>query len=334
MRKHTDRTRLTGRRLPPTSSRVSVVRRERCPFSTFLHVLTRTHASALVCALAVVATACAPRAVVVPPSRPIPMPAPAPVPVVEVAPTRFAIPALVTDTRYAIESRTTLLRDSAGRREEQQLSSDARVVVRYRRTPTGGLSGTGRLSQYAVTSGFSATPVRLDSLRFDITLDDVWLRVMPTPALVNECDRPETSALALVREVLLRVPSSVSVGDSWQDSTVQVVCRSNVALVMRTTHRYTVADSSREAGSMQLVVRRVSQSRLEGKTSTAWRSIDIRGTGDATLEARVAVSTGAVQRVESASTLALTVSDRTSSTALRTQQVTQRVTLRARVVDP
>ncbi|MCC6242809.1 MAG: hypothetical protein IT353_08205 [Gemmatimonadaceae bacterium] len=293
----------------------------------------RVSAGPVVGLLALAVVACAPRTVVPPPSRPIPMPVPAPAPVVEVTPTRFSIPALVTDTRYALESRTTLVRDSAGRREEQEVTSEAQATVRYRRTPSGGLSGTGRLSHYTVTSGFSSTPVRVDSLGFDVTLDDVWLRVMPVPALINECDRPETSALALVRDVLLRIPASVAVGDSWQDSTVQVVCRSNVALVMRTTHRYTVADSGRRNGATQLVIRRTSQSRLEGKTATAWRSIDIRGTGEGTLDARVSMNSGAVEQVESTSTLTLTVSDRTSSTSLRTQQVTQRVTLRARVVD-
>ena len=60
-----------------------------------------------------------------------------------------------------------------------------------------------------------------------------------------------------------------------------------------------------------------------------WRALEVTGTGTATLEIRVAVLTGAVRAMEGSSTLTLSVTDKTASTAVRAQQVTQRVSLRA-----
>jgi len=243
------------------------------------------------------------------------------------------LPALVTDTRYQLENTTVLERDSAGRRESQQLVSRATATVRLHRTSNGSFEGTGRLSGYSVTSALSSTPIAVDSLRFDVALDSLALRVVMQPPLANECDRPETGALSLVRDVLWRVPTTVSVGDRWRDSTVQVVCRSSLPLVVRTTAEYVVTDTVRQATGVMLVVTRSTQLRVEGKTTSPWRAIEVTGSGQGTLEARVSVLSGAVREVRGTSTLSLQVTDRTTPSAVRSQVVTQRVTTVAQVVE-
>ncbi len=268
---------------------------------------------------------------------PRPVPAPTPIPVVTpppaiAVPVTYTLPSLVTDTRYRLESTTVLERDSAGRRESQQLVSSAEAIVRLRRTANGNFEGTGRLSGYAVQSPLSTTPIALDSLRFDVALDSLALRVVMQPPLANECDRPETGALALVRDVLWRVPTSLTVGDRWSDSTVQIVCRSSLPMVVRTTSVYEVTDSAGSDEGTLLVLTRTNQVRVEGKTTSPWRIVEVTGTGDGTLEARVAVRSGAVREVAGRSTLSLVVTDRTAPTIVRSQTVTQRVTTSAKAI--
>jgi len=262
------------------------------------------------------------------PAEPIP-PVAAPVP--SAAPSvvmRYAIPALVTDSRYQVQSIATLERDSTGHRDTQKLTSNAQVVVRIRRRLGGGFDATGRLYGYTVQSALSTTPVAIDSLRFDAVLDSLALRVAMQPPLVNECDRPESGALSLVRDLLIRVPASLSVGDRWRDSTVGLVCRANLPMVVRTIADYVVIDTAHNSeDGVLLVIRRTSNAHVEGKLSSPWRSVEVTGVGTATLDALVSVRSGAVRRVHSTSTLTLTATDRTTPSAVRTQQVTQRVTL-------
>ena len=276
-----------------------------------------------------VGVGCAPAVI----SRPAPVEPPPPVTTV---PTplpalpraeRYTIPAEVPDTRYKLNSVTGFERDSAGHRENQRLSSEALVVVRLRRRASGALNASGQVLGYAVQSALSSQPIAIDSVRFDAVLDSLALRVVSRPPLVNECDRPETGALTLVRDLLLRVPASLSVGDQWRDSTIALVCRSSLPMVVRTVADYVVTGSVRDGGGLLLVIRRTSSSRVEGKFSSPWRSVAVSGGGTATLDVRVSVETGAVERFESTSTLTLSVSDRTSAAAMRTQQVTQRVRL-------
>ncbi len=257
---------------------------------------------------------------------------PPPAPPVEVAPPPapivFAVPSLVTDTRYRVESVADIERDSAGRRDTQRLSSQAQVVVRLRRRANGGFDASGQVYQYAISSALSS-PLAIDSVPFEAVLDSAALRVVTVPPLANECDRPESGALGLARELLIRVPASLSIGDRWRDSTVQIVCRSSLQMIVRTTAEYVVTDTVSGEDGVQLVVRRTSSSRVEGKNLSPWRAMEADGNGTATLSAHVSVKSGAVQRIEETSTLTLTVTDRSSPAAVRTQQVTQRVTLTA-----
>lgn len=305
-----DRTRLIDRQLPPTFFGCHFVKR---------------FFSVRVLALGAIA-ACGPHAASVP--TPKPEPTTTPVAPVE-APTvvRYSVPGLVTDTRYRIESVTELERDSAGRRETQTLNTQANVTLRLRRTATGAFTANGQIAAYQVKSQFLAKPISIDSLRFQAVLDAQALRVVMQPPLANECDRAETGALALVHDVLLRVPASLAVGDQWRDSTVQVICRSTVPLVFRTVNDYVLTSADRARDGNELVVRRTSVTRVEGKTSSPWRAVEISGVGADTLSARISVLTGAVRSVEGKSILTLLVSDRSSTAAVRAQQLTQRVKL-------
>lgn len=249
------------------------------------------------------------------------------------APERYTVPMLVPDMRYRVESVAEIERDSAGRKESQRLTSSARVTVRLRRAPNGAFEGSGRVDAYLLRTDGVPAPVLADSVRFDAMLDAQSLRITLHPAVVNACDRPEAGPLAIARELLLRVPASVAIGDTWRDSTTHVVCRALVPLTVRTVSTYTVADVSRDARGSMVQVHRASVMRVDGRLASPWRSVDIGGSGTATLDATVSTASGAVQHVTSSSVLLLTVTDRSSPAAVRTQQVTQRVATTANAVE-
>jgi hypothetical protein len=103
--------------------------------------------------------------------------------------------------------------------------------------------------------------------------------------------------------------------------------------VLRHSNSYTVLDAERAREGVELLIRRSTVSRIDGKTATAWRSIEVTGVGSSTLDVRLSTFSGAVQRVQGASTLTLTVMDKSTPTLVRTQRVTQRVTITGRLQD-
>ncbi len=90
---------------------------------------------------------------------------------------------------------------------------------------------------------------------------------------------------------------SLQMQPKYDDSTVQIVCRSSLPMVVRTTSVYEVTDSAGSDEGTLLVLTRTNQVRVEGKTTSPWRIVEVAGTGDGTLEAKVAVRSGAVREV-------------------------------------
>ncbi len=285
------------------------------------------------CAAALL-SGCAPTPAPVVVPEVVPAPAPAPEPPPPAVPVTYHIPARVSDTHYRLGSRTVLERDSAGQRATQELTSRAEAVVRLQRDVSGGFEGDGQLTGYRLLSGLSTIPIAIDSLRFDAVLNGQALRLATRPPLINECDRPESGALTLLRDVLVRVPSTVTIGDQWRDSTVQLVCRASVPMVVRTTSEYLVTDTTRDDAGVHVQVRRTSVSQVSGKSTTSWRIVEVSGSGRADLTARISVMTGAVEQVTGESMLTVTVTDRTTPTLTRAQTVSQRVTLTAHAITP
>ena len=273
-----------------------------------------------------------------------PMVAP-PAPVVEpptvvapavVVPTRTAITGAVRDARYDVQTIARVSRDSAGRNTEQRIESRALVTVSFQRTATGDLRGSGRIDSFtvrgpalafdAVNKTATTTPVGLERMLFDAVLDTQSLRVVARPLLANECDRPETGAMALAREVLLRIPSSVLAGDRWTDSTISIVCRTGVPIAVRLRSDYTVERI--DEGAHTVLLRRAMAIRMDGKLVSTWRSLDVTGTGTGTQRVTVDATRGTVLTIDGSSTVTLQVSDRNRSNAPRTQRVVQQVELR------
>ena len=273
---------------------------------------------------------------------PVPTPSPAvaapalPSPIVS---TRVLLPRTQPLTTWTISAATRLNVSGAampaGVSDEQRVDTRALVSMSFERTATGALRGSGQVDSFTVRSSIAdsptpapltaAVPSRVSLLLIDAFIDSTSLRVVARPLLANECDRPEVSAMQLARELLVRVPDGVGEGARWRDSTVTLVCRSGVPLTVYTITHSTLATVSRET----LVVRREMTTRLEGKGGSAFRAFELVGTGSGTQRLEIAARTGILETLQGSSTLTMQLTERIPPGTPRSQQVLQRVELRA-----
>ena len=226
------------------------------------------------------------------------------------------------------------------------MESSARVELTLRRDTRGALRGIGRVDSFTVRASGSAmrnpaagttSPATPDAPAFtnvvlDAVLDSTQVRAVVRPALANECDRPEAAAADLARDLLVRVPESLSIGDRWRDSLVTLVCRGGVPITVRTSIESTLegtADNDRT-----LRIRRVLTVRMEGSNRMPWRQTEIDGTGQGTQELLLDLATGVLVSLEGASTLTLRVTNGSMRDQARVQQVQQSVVISARRLAP
>ncbi len=282
---------------------------------------------------------------VTPLPAPAPTPAePVPTPVVVPALVRASLPATVTERRYEVRSNARVQRDSAGRMDEQRVETTGFVSLSLQRAADGALRGSGRVDSFAVrvdgapppppvmttlpsgvtqVGGTSRPP---GSVPFDAILDGVSIRIVTRPPLANECDRPEAGATALVRDLLVRIPRSVAVGEQWRDSTASIVCRAGIPITVRSAHRYVMLRIEGEGATSSVIVQRSTTTRLDGVLQSSWRALELTGTGTGREEARVEISSGALQQLRGDGTMTLQVTDRSRPGAARTQRVSQQLT--------
>ncbi len=284
-------------------------------------------------------TACAPAA---------PMPSPVPSPTVALpappAPpmlaTRVLLPRVQPRSDWMISAVTRLKVTGAampaGVSDEQRLDTRALVSMTFDRTVDGGLRGSGQIDSFVVRSTIAdnakqqaakaaAAQIASSPLLIDALIDSIHLRVVTRPPLANECDRPEVSAMQLARELLVRIPDGVVQGDEWRDSTVTLVCRSGVPLTVYTTTRSRLVTLARAT----LVVIREINTTLEGKGGTAFRAFDVVGSGSGSQRLEIERSSGILAQLQGTSTLTMQVVERVPPGTPRSQQVLQRVELRA-----
>ena len=281
-------------------------------------------------------------------AAPTPSNAPSPANVVPVPPppvtaNRVLLPRSQPRSDWTISAITRLKVTGAtmpaGVSDEQRIDTRALVSMSFDRTTSGGLRGSGQVDSFTVhssiadiakqlpatasaTVAFKSTP---SLLLIDGLIDSMNLRVVTRPPLVNECDRPEVGAMQLARELLVRIPDGVAEGDQWRDSTVTLVCRGGVPLTVYTTTHSTLEKLSRQT----LVVKREINTKLEGRGGTAFRAFQLVGTGSGVQRVEVAASSGILEKLQGTSTLTMQIMERIPPGTPRSQQVLQRVELRA-----
>lgn len=284
------------------------------------------------CIVAVLASSCAGRAAV----NPSPIPAtsvPAALPA-RVDARRVSLPLRVVGATWRVSS-VALVKVTGGgvsgaAAEEQRIESRGLVSWTVERTSAGAIKAGGQVDSFTVRTSFDAgygamRPTMPALLLLDATLDSATVRVTTKPPLANECDRPEVGASALARELLVRIPNGILAGERWRDSSVTLICRSGVPMTVHTT----VTSTLESLDDAVLIVRRESVSRLDGKSGSPFRSLELTGTSTGSQRVEIGAQRGAVERLEGTSTLTLQATERLSGAPPRVQQVTQRVEIRA-----
>ena len=294
-----------------------------------------------------------------PSTRPSP-PAPIP-PVPETIPAaRFTLPSTIAPTVYDVSVTTEISLDSAGVFTRDTVENSARVSLSLRRDVNGFLRGQGRVDSFTVRGSNSSPrlttqrPARAPGVRsssgqtqpirqgqqpqfttvaIEAVLDSSFTRAVVRPPLGNECDRQEAlkaAAAAVARDLLVRVPATLGVGDRWRDSVVTFVCNGGVPMTLRTIieSRVTGARDNNRA----LLVHRSLAMRLEGNDRTPWTQVTVDADGIGTQELVIDVASGAMVELTGRSTLTVRVTSGSLRDSPRTQQVVQRVSTIAKAV--
>jgi hypothetical protein len=302
--------------------------------------------------LAVTLGACAPGV------APLPAPTPAPgrdsAPTVVVPPDRRVLIAReLPMARYEVRLRTTLRLDSLGTPVEEQMSSEGTISFQGRRGPSAAspslqaLQATGRVEGYRVSTSTRVRDARTSALpgaaaslpasgepvsaAFEAVFDSVLARITPTPALANECDHPAAAAVSVARELLLRLPETLSNGQQWQDSARVFTCRNGVPITVQLVHATRVTALS--ADGRQATLERTVQTRADGRLALGWRTVSLQGSGNARYTITLRVPDGVVERVEGTGEMRFDASDSARPSA-RVTRVDQRTQYEARRLSP
>lgn len=313
-------------------SRHLVSPRDSLPIASSTAQMTRVGSRSTVTALAAALTAlisgCAPAGA----PAPVPAPAPLPRPAEPVRTERAVLlPSRMAGNSWRVQSVARIALSGAGAPSgEQRVESSGLVSWSLERQPSGALRGTGQVDSFTVRTSFDATkgamlPIMPAQLLLDAAMDSSLVRITTRPPLVNECDRPEAGAAALARELLVRVPNGARQGDRWKDSTVTLVCRSGVPLVVYTT----VVSVLDRIDDQQLVVKRDVRAILDGKGGSAFRGLELSGTSSGSQRVEISAVRGTVERLEGTSTLALQATERLPGSPPKVQQITQKVEVKA-----
>ncbi|MEP6779769.1 MAG: hypothetical protein ABJC26_07765 [Gemmatimonadaceae bacterium] len=300
----------------------------------------RAIARAILIALLVAVGGCSKAVAPTPVVVAAPPPPPEPVVVVQPAITSWTIPATFASTWYLTEVSATLETDSLGHAIMEHVETRALIALQGRRDSLGGLRANGQVDSFTVrglerallplnqsdkatTAPLAAVPASSLAVAFDASIEAHNIRVTTRPPLANECDRAESGATNLVRELLIRVPKTLSVGTTWRDSTAGFRCRLGVPITSFTRASYVVDRMEKVSGRTMLIVRRSTETQLDGNLKSSWRTLSITGTGRATQNIRIDAVTGVIQSIDGDGTLILRLNDSARRDGQGTQEVRQ-----------
>lgn len=242
--------------------------------------------------------------------------------------------------RYGFSSNTlrarttiTLEVDSAGYPILDSMTSVADLLISARTDSAALFRADG------IISAFTRSPYRrldpgtaaavIPQLRFVALRSDTMLRIVAQPALDNECDREETAALALISELLVPLPATLTVGDRWTDVARTFACRGNVPMTTEWRSTYTVdslVPSAHDSTTIAAITRAV-ELEVGGAATTAWPKTELRARGSGRLHYLVRVPDAAPVLMTGETTLSLVVtsSDHPATPARITQRTVYRV---------
>jgi hypothetical protein len=227
-----------------------------------------------------------------PAARPAPRPGPPVVAIpAPVAPVSFAYAAGNYGFTVTNEAAIELTADSGGSRSETR-STFARLTYRVGGSGTGIRLITGTVDSFTVapppTAGGNGALIAAP-VAFRGSIDPGRRQVALLPAVAApvsvDCGTPNQMLFTVVREAIVVPPTTLRVGQTWEDSTTSTTCRGDVPLTTRAVHRFRVDGAVRYAGVDALHVTRATTLEMAGEGAQRGVSFAVtgRGTGNADL---------------------------------------------------
>ena len=253
---------------------------------------------------------CAPRV----PEQVIKAPAPVVAPLPDLPVAWAPRPTLVA-REYQVEQRAlvTTTTDSGARDDSVSLHVSASV----RNTLDRGVAGLVR----GVTVGAPGAAAQpLPGVTFPYAFAaSASVRGLEAPLVLsaagdgNACVSPAQSVLGALRDLVFRVPDSLSVGVQWADSSSVATCRDGVPLDIRSLRTFRVVRYERRGDRDVVLVDRTMQTSVRGESVRGDDTTRVEGSGRGSLRYEIDPLTGDVESATGSATLDLGVRGRVRS---------------------
>ncbi len=231
-----------------------------------------------------VMSGCATRAL--PPSGVPAAPPAMPLPGREAAPRSRAIPSPELPASYVLESRAILAAraDSLARTDTLDTRAALRVIPRGAAIDVmiGTFSVQPRTGPLQTLPGPARAVGTFDSSG-GVTFEGAGRAA---------CGSMAASAFEATRDLWVKWPTQLEVGDEWRDSATVSLCRDGVPLQAVVVRRYVVSASSADAAGRLLDIARRSTMTIRGRGSIRGDSTTLSGEGSGTATIRLSASTG------------------------------------------
>jgi hypothetical protein len=145
-----------------------------------------------------------------------------------------------------------------------------------------------------------------------------------TPA--GSCEGGVDPVVANARELVVRLPATVTAGTTWRDTATMVTCRGQVPLTTTAAREYRVVGPTTWSETPALQIERRTTTSVQGSGSQAGQTISVSGSGSSTSTLYVDRVTGVLLGASGESHSTLTVTTPRSSLPFR-QDARDQITL-------
>jgi hypothetical protein len=219
---------------------------------------------------------------------------------------------------YAVDQRAQLVIREDAAASVDSVSSHAEVAFSVSAL-TNQVTGVVTAFSARHSGEVGAVPQGLSlPLPFTATFGDGGRELIFVAPSAPSCLSPSVPVLHTLRDLWFKTPDTLRVGTTWADSASYSSCRDGVPLRSVVTRTFRVTSGGRLGGRLQLIVRRVLQTTINGDGTLAGEPVSVRGTGTGELEYTLDPVGGEVVSARGSSSLELTFHGK-----LRTQTVRQ-----------
>ncbi len=217
-----------------------------------------------------------------------------------------------TPQRYTSVSNVTLdLASSSGVSRDSMIVT-SRYSLTYDRTDE---SIAGQVDQYSITAGNRVGPVSAANvpMQFAGKVTHGQVLIQPSGSAVqgtsvrSGCPDLSLTIISGIRRSILVLPSRISPGMTWQDSTTSTICHGSTPVSLTLTHTYRIIDEVTWRGQPAILIERQGKSLSTGDGSDGQHRVAVAGEGVIRGKLYVDTSSGLVIEAEQDQEMRLTI---------------------------